>query len=187
MQLDRKYKKHHFKCLVMSGLIFVIVTFIPVRLAIANKIAPLPQAILALGGGIDREIFAARFAKMHPALDIWISSGTNLSATQWAFRNISPTRVHIDRRAVDTVTNFTSLIDDLKNRNLHHIYLITDNYHMRRAKAIAIFVLGSQGIAFTPVSIPTNKPVESWWHVLRDVCRAWLWIFTRQTGANLKQ
>ena len=187
MILNYKYKRHHFSCLAISGLIFVIVSFIPVRTAIAKKIAPFPQAILTLGGGIDREIFAARFAKMHPVLDLWISSGTNLAASQWAFRDISPARVHIDRRAVDTVTNFTSLIADFKSRKFHHIYLITDDYHMRRAKAIATFIFGSQGIAFTPISIPTDKPIESVWRVLRDVCRALLWIFTRGTGASLNQ
>ncbi len=93
--------------------------------------------------------------------------------------------MHIDRRAVDTVTNFTSLVADFKSRHFQHLYLITADYHMRRAKAIATFVFGSQGIAFTPVSIPTNKPTESWLRTLRDIFRALLWIFTRYTGVSL--
>ncbi len=85
---------------------------------------------------------------------------------------ISNTRVHIDRRAVDTVTNFTSLIQDFKNRHFQHLYLITSDFHMARSKAIATFVLGSQSIAFTPVSILSNQPSESWFHILRDSGRA---------------
>ncbi len=187
MVLNPKRKRHHFSCLVISGLILVMVSVIPIRSAIALKIAPFPQAILTLGGDIYREISAARFAQMYPNLDLWISSGSSLTARQEAIKAIPPHQLHLDRRAVDTVTNFTSLVADFKNRKFHHIYVITDDYHMRRAKAIAIFVLGSQGIAFTPVSIPTNKPVESWWRVLRDVFRALLWIFTRHTGASLNQ
>lgn len=185
MKLNRKHRRHHFSCIALFGLILVMVSFIPIRTAIAKQIAPSPQAILTLGGGIEREIFAARFAQMHPSLDIWISSGTNLETTQWAFRQIAPTRVHVDRRAIDTVTNFTSLVADFKKRQFHHIYIITADYHMRRAKAIATFVLGSQGIAFTPVAMPTKKAVESRLHLLRDVCRAILWVLTGRTGASL--
>ncbi|WP_045054644.1 YdcF family protein [Aliterella atlantica] len=185
MTLNRKYRRHQFSCLALVGLIVVILSCIPLRMAIAKQIAPAPQAILTLGGDIDREIFTARFAQMHPSLDIWISSGANLEATRRAFQQIAPTRVHIDRRAIDTVTNFTSLVADFKQHKFHHIYVVTADYHMRRAKAIATFVLGSQGIAFTPVAMPTNKPVESRLHLLRDVCRALLWVLTRRTGASL--
>ncbi|WP_009634505.1 YdcF family protein [Synechocystis sp. PCC 7509] len=182
-----QHQKHRFSCLAISGLILVLVSVIPIRSAIALKIAPFPQAILTLGGDIYREISAANFAKMYPNLDLWISSGSNLTPRQEVIKTIPPHQLHLDRRAVDTVTNFTSLVADFKTRKFHHIYLITDDYHMRRAKAIATFVLGSQGIAFTPVSIPTNKPVESWLPLLRDVGRALLWIFTRHTGASLHQ
>jgi hypothetical protein len=83
------------------------------------------------------------------------------------------------------VTNFTSLVKDFKQRKYHHLYLITSDFHMARAKAIATFVLGSQGIAFTPVSIPSRQPPESWFHILRDSGRALLWIVTGRTGASL--
>ncbi len=189
MKPNRRYKGYNFYCLVICGLIIVLVSFIPARLAIAHFRAPYPQAIFTLGGDLHREIFTAQFAQMHPNLEIWVSSGAAIPKANWVFNaaKIPPAKVHLDRRAVDTLTNFTSLVGDFKKRNFQHVYLITADFHMRRAKAIATFVLGSQGIAFTPVSIPIKKPIESWWHVLRDVCRAWLWIFTRQTGATLNQ
>lgn len=159
------------------------------QLAIAQISTPYPQAIFTLGGDLQREIFTAQFAKIHPQLEIWISSGSPTNEAIWAF-DLAKTpfdRVHLDRRAVDTVTNFTSLVTDFKNRHFQHLYIITADYHMRRAKAIATLIFGSQGIAFTPIPIPTDKPTESAWRVLRDVCRSLLWIFTRRTGASLNQ
>lgn len=188
MKFNLKDKKCSFYYLALFGLILVLVSFIPVRLVIAQISTPHPQAIFTLGGDLKREIFTAQFAKLHPSLEIWVSSGSPSSAVNWAFgiANIPAKRVHIDRRAVDTVTNFTSLVGDFKKRNFQHLYLITADYHMRRAKAIATLVLGSQGIAFTPISIPTDKPVESLLRCMRDILRALLWLLTGRTGASFK-
>ncbi|NEQ26943.1 MAG: YdcF family protein, partial [Microcoleus sp. SIO2G3] len=82
-------------------------------------------------------------------------------------------------------TNFTSLVKDFKTQNIQHLYLITSDFHMLRAKAIATLVLGSQGITFTPISIPSNDPQESLVRILRDSGRSVLWIFTGRTGASL--
>lgn len=185
--LPNKRKKHRFFYWVSYTLILILVSFVPIRLAIAQISNPYPQAIFTLGGDLQREIFTAQFAKIHPHLEIWVSSGTSTEGANWAFNvaEIPLTRVHFDRRAVDTVTNFTSLVADFKNRGIRHLYLITADYHMRRAKAIAYLILGSQGIAFTSVSIPTDKPVEPLLRLLRDVFRSLLWIFTRHTGASL--
>lgn len=183
-----KLKGYRFFCLASAAFILLVSGTILVRLAIAFHQAPLPQAILTLGGGSDREKFTAQFAQMHPSLEIWVSSGTSPDDEAhkiFQAAGIPDTRVHLDHRAVDTVTNFTSLVKDFKKRNIQHIYLITEDFHMARAKAIATFVLGSQGIAFTPVSVPSDEPPESWLHILRDSGRAVLWIFTGHTGASL--
>lgn len=187
MKFDRKRKKTYFWCLATSVLVLALVGFLPVSIASAHFFAPQPQAIFTLGGDLSREIFTARFAQLHPNLEIWVSSGSPDDSIGWAFgiARISPSRLHIDRRAVDTVTNFTSLVADFKSRHFQHLYLITADYHMRRAKAIATFVFGSQGIAFTPVSIPTDKPTEYWLRTVRDIFRVLLWIFTRHAGASL--
>ncbi len=183
-----KRKRYRFFCLVSSTFILVLISVIPVRLAIAITRAPFPQAILTLGAGSDREEFTAAFAQMHPSLEIWVSSGTYTENTRKIFQDagIPNTRLHIDHRAVDTVSNFTSLVKDFKKRNFQHLYLITSDFHMPRARAIATFVLGSQGIAFTPLSVPSNEPPESWLHILRDTGRALLWVITGYSGASLK-
>jgi uncharacterized SAM-binding protein YcdF (DUF218 family) len=181
------YNRYRFLCLVSCTLILLVFGIIPVRLVFAFYQAPHPQAILTLGGGIDREKFTAQFAQTHPSLEIWISTGTEPIKARTIFRNagIPDTRVHLDRRAIDTVTNFTSLVADFKNQDIQHIYLITSDFHMPRAKAIATVVLGIWGIAFTPISIPSNYPPESWLRILRDTTRALFWVITGHTGASL--
>ncbi len=183
----RKRNGYRFFAWISCAAILLLLSIIPVRLAIAHYQAPKPQAILTLGGGQLREEFTAVFAKDFPSLDIWVSSGILPKDALSIFRaaGIPDTRVHLDYRAVDTVTNFTSLVADLKNRGIQHIYLITSDSHMSRAKAIATIVLGFRGIAFTPISIATSQRPESWLHILRDAGRALLWVFTGHTGASL--
>lgn len=156
------------------------------RLAIAYIQSPQPQAILTLGGGIEREYFTAEFATQHPNLEIWVSTGVIPDVARPIYRTfgIPDERVNLDRRAVDTVTNFTSVVSDFNRRRIHHIYVITSQHHMPRSKAIATLILGSAGIAFTPVSVPSGEPPESWVRILRDIGRAMLWILTGRTGAS---
>jgi uncharacterized SAM-binding protein YcdF (DUF218 family) len=147
-----------------------------------------PEAILVLGGAIEREHFAAEFARRHPDLKVWVSSGTNPEYAQWVFQeaDIDPDRVHLDYRAVDTVTNFTTLVDDLKQSGVESVYLVTSDYHMRRAKIIAQVVLGRHDITFQALPVPSDETVaEPLLRGLRDGARAMLWVFTGQTGSSL--
>ncbi|WP_228035529.1 YdcF family protein [Oculatella sp. LEGE 06141] len=149
-----------------------------------------PQAVLVLGGAPEREVFAAEFARQHPNLPIWISSGSPIEYTEWVFSNagIPSERIHVDYRAEDTVTNFTTLVDDLNARGIHCVYLITSDYHMRRAQVVGEIVLGSRGIELKPVSVPSTPPEqwpESMGKVVRDAARAVLWVATGRTGSSL--
>jgi uncharacterized SAM-binding protein YcdF (DUF218 family) len=185
-----QWLKNNLKSYLVWSLVGVLVllSLIPLRLAIANYQAPEPQAILVLGGTTDREFFAAEFARNYPVLDIWASSGSSPKYIQDVFEmaGISGDRLHLDYRATDTVTNFTTLVSDFKQHQIQHIFLITSDFHMPRAVAIATFVLGSQGVTFTPVEVHTDIPRESTFRILRDSGRAILWIVTGQTGASLK-
>ena len=114
------YVFRELRIVALVGLLLILLSIIPVRLAIAFGTAlcaiaqfqaPNPQAILTLGGGQDREEFTAQFAQNHPFLDIWVSSGippNNAREISHA-AGIRKQRVHLDYRASDTVTNFTSL------------------------------------------------------------------------------
>jgi uncharacterized SAM-binding protein YcdF (DUF218 family) len=180
--------KRQFIFLLITGLVIALVSILPLRLAIARYQVPNPQAILTLGGGRDREVFTAQFAQIHPSLPIWVSAGSPTEIIRQTFRDagIDETRLHIDRRAVDTVTNFTTLVRDFNRKDIKHLYLITSDDHMPRAKAIATVVLGSQGITFTPVTVSSKGTAESKLRILRDTSRALMWVITGRTGASLK-
>ncbi len=168
--------------------ILVLSLLIPLRLGAAHLQSPHPQAILTLGGGHDRETFTAQFAQTHPNLPIWVSSGAPSPVVHDIFQaaHIPNHLIHLDYRATDTVTNFTTLVHDIQAAHIRHLYLITSDYHMARARAIATIVLGSHGIAFTPVAIPTQRHLsESPLRMLRDTGRSLLWLTTGRTGASL--
>ena len=173
--------------LTLLVLLLVLFSIIPIRLAIAKHLAPQPQAILTLGGDASREKAAAQLARQHPTLPIWTSTGESpRSATAiFAAAGVARDRLHLDYRAVDTVTNFTSLVGDLQQRQIHHIYLVTSDFHMPRARAIATLVLGSRGITVTPVSVPSPNPPEHWTRTFRDCFRSVVWLLTGRTGASL--
>ncbi|MFN6572147.1 YdcF family protein [Dendronalium sp. ChiSLP03b] len=170
----------------LAGFILILVLIIPLRLAIAYTYAPQPQAFFTLGGEPAREKFTAEIAQWYPSLEIWVSSPPVPEKTRKTFQavDIPNTQLHIDTRAIDTVTNFTSLVSDFKKLQLQHLYLITSDFHMPRAKAIATLVFGSRGIAFTPLSVPSDRPKETTLHIIRDIARSLLWIVTGRTGAS---
>jgi len=182
-----KYRRYIIPIII--GILISTVGLIPLKVAIAQYQAPFPQAILTLGGGYKREVFTAEFATKHPKMPIWVSTGTKKVRAREIFQQagIINRRVYLDRRATDTVTNFTTLVKDFKQQNIQHIYLITDDFHLARAKAIAFMVLGSQGITNTPVSLTTNRKPESKFKIIRDVARSYFWIITKHTGSSLNR
>jgi uncharacterized SAM-binding protein YcdF (DUF218 family) len=184
-RLHHRLKKYGI--LIIVTLILAIFSFIPIRIAIASFLAPYPQAFLTLGGGSTREEFTAEIAKYYPNLDIWVSSGTSSKYARATFQaaGIANSRLHLDYRATDTVTNFTTLVADFQKQGIQHIYLITSDFHMPRAKTIATLVLGSQGITFTPLSVPSTEPKESMFRIVRDGGRSLLWIISGRTGVSL--
>lgn len=187
--MTTKLSKLQFVLLLIIGFFLTILISIPFRIAIARLQATEPQAILVLGGDHHRERFAAKLAHKYPTLPIWISSGSQdqLVKNIFADASVDLKRLLIDRRANDTVTNFTSLVTDFQKQKIRHLYLITSDYHMLRASAIATVVLGSRGIAFSCIPVPGKEPKESQLRVLRDTARAFLWVITGHTGASLKE
>lgn len=147
-----------------------------------------PQAIFVLGGAKEREKFAAEFARQHPDLPIWVSGGSPEWYAQKIFTKagIDQSRLHLDRRALDTVENFTTLADEFKAQRIESVYLITSDYHMRRARVIGEIVLGSRGITIKPLPVPSGKSPEPVGKAIRDGARAILWVTTGYTGATLR-
>ena len=122
-------------------------------------------------------------------MDVWISSGANPEYSTWVFQEsqVSLERLHLDYRAVDTVTNFTTLVDDFDRLGIESVYLITSDYHMRRANTIAAIVLGSRGIHYKSLPVASERPPEPLLRSLRDGGRSILWVLTGKTGSELAQ
>ncbi|NJN11906.1 MAG: YdcF family protein [Richelia sp. RM2_1_2] len=189
--MKSNFPKRRFFSWFAFGLLIVLLGFIPVRIAVTFHQAPTPQGIFVLGGDYNRTRFAGKFWLSRRDLDIWVSDFPQyLDEHQRILRKfgVLPSQLHLDGAATDTVTNFTSLVDDFVGAGLSHVYLITSDYHMRRARVIASVVFGSRGVVVTPVTVASTSGVsESLVRVLRDGGRSLLWVMTGRTGASLNQ
>ncbi|ELS03112.1 hypothetical protein Xen7305DRAFT_00028320 [Xenococcus sp. PCC 7305] len=139
-----------------------------------------PDAVLVLGGHEEREKFAAELGKRYPHLDIWVSGGSPQDYVKriFATRGIKGDRLHLDYRASDTVTNFTTLVDELEAQGIDSVYLITSENHMTRARIIGEIVFGSRGIVLKPLAVPSSYPPEPIEKSVRDCARSILWLAT---------
>ena len=145
---------------------------------------PPPQMILVLGGDADREAAAARLARAD-GLPVVVTGGTNPEYAQWLFEQkegLPSRQVHLDYRARDTVSNFTSLVDDLRQARIRHALLVTSTDHMQRALLVGRIVAGSRGIHLTPVPVPCGDlcVVEGRRRLWGDGARAALWVISGQ-------
>lgn len=189
--MKRKLSKYNRLRLVtiVLAIAFGLAGIIPLRIAIAFHQAPVPQAIFVLGSDTARMEFAGRFWRLHSNLDIWVSDYlSNEEQNRRIFQQfgVPSERLRLDGQATDTVTNFTTLVDDFVNHKLRHINLITSDYHMLRSRVIATIVLGSRGIVVTPVTVPSTGVKSKFWvQVLRDFGRSVLWVISGRTGASL--
>jgi uncharacterized SAM-binding protein YcdF (DUF218 family) len=155
--------------------------------------APPPaQLILVLGGDADRERVAAHLARAD-GLPVVVSGGTNPEYATWLFREregLPAHQVRLDYRARDTLTNFTSLVDDLRQARIRHALLVTSSDHMARALLVGRIVAGSRGIHLTPVAVPCGTACvrESHTKIWGDGLRAAVWVLSgrdlRMSGAS---
>jgi uncharacterized SAM-binding protein YcdF (DUF218 family) len=148
---------------------------------------PPPQMILVLGGDVERERVAAELAE-RDGLPVLVSGGSNPEYAHWLFgrRGLDQGRVQLDYRATDTLTNFTSIVEDLRRAKVRHVLLVTSSDHMQRAMLVGRLVAGSRGIGLTPVEVPCGARCtpEGWRKVWGDGARAALWVLT---GRDLRR
>ncbi|WP_198648934.1 YdcF family protein, partial [Cyanothece sp. BG0011] len=116
-----------------------------------------------------------------------VSSGSPQNYVTKIFTNagISGDRLHLDYQAKDTVTNFTTLVKELKAQGIDSVYLITSDNHMNRARIIGEIVFGTQGITLKPLSVPSDDSPEPIEKIIRDGGRSFLWLLTGKTGETL--
>ncbi|MFM8258480.1 MAG: YdcF family protein [Vulcanococcus sp.] len=142
---------------------------------------PPPQLILVLGGDADRERVAADLSR-RDGLPVLVSSGSNPEYAERLFQQqgLDHHRFQLDYRATDTLSNFTSVVDELKRAKVRHVLLVTSSDHMNRALLVGRLVAGSRGIALTPVAVPCGAlcSPEGRRKVWGDGLRAALWVLT---------
>jgi uncharacterized SAM-binding protein YcdF (DUF218 family) len=143
---------------------------------------PQPQMILVLGGDVAREQAAAELARQR-RLPVVVSGGSNPEYAHWLFaqrEGLPRGQVLLDYRASDTVSNFTSLVDDLRRARIRHALLVTSSDHMERALLVGRLVAGSRGIHLTPVPVSCGtrcqrEPRRKLWF---DGLRSALWVLS---------
>lgn len=145
-----------------------------------------PQVIFVLGGEEEREIFGAKFAHTHPHLPVWISSGAPPNYAKRVFKKagVSADNLHLDYQAIDTVTNFTTLVDQFKSKGITSVYLVTSDDHIQRARVIGEIVFGSRGIKVKPVTFVSGRNSEPIQKTVRDGFRSLLWLTTGYAGGR---
>jgi uncharacterized SAM-binding protein YcdF (DUF218 family) len=145
-----------------------------------------PQVIFILGGEEEREIFGAKFAHTHPNLPVWISSGAPPDYAKRVFKKagVSTDNLHLDYQAIDTVTNFTTLVDRFESKGITSVYLVTSDDHIHRARAIGEIVFGSRGIKVKPITFASGRPSEPIQKTIRDSFRSLLWLATGYAGGK---
>ena len=140
---------------------------------------PPPQLVFVLGGDVERERVGAEVAQ-RDGLPVIVSGGSNPEYAHWLFRGrgLDDSRVLLDYRATDTLSNFTSVVDDLKRAKIRHVLLVTSSDHMDRALMVGRVVAGSRGIGLTPLAVPCGNRCfpEDWRKVWGDGLRAALWV-----------
>ena len=150
--------------------------------------APPPaQMILVLGGDVAREREAAALAARR-GLPVVVSGGSNPEYAHWLFeqrQGLPSHQVQLDYRARDTLSNFTSLVDDLRQARIRHALLVTSSDHMDRALLVGRIVAGSRGIHLTPVPVSCADlcQPEGRRKVWGDGLRAAVWVLS---GRDLK-
>lgn len=153
----------------------------PYRRALFDRSAP--QLVLVLGGDVDRERVGARLAR-ELQLPLLVSGGSNPEYATWLIQEegLESERVELDYRAQDTLGNFTSLVDQLRDRQVKHLLLVTSADHLARSMAVGQVVAGSRGIHITGVPVAceprcvSESTVKKW----RDWIRAVAWVATGQ-------
>ncbi len=145
-----------------------------------------PQAIFILGGEEEREIFGAKVAHTHPRLPVWISSGAPPTYAKRVFKKagVSADNLHLDYQAIDTVTNFTTLVDRFKSQGITSVYLVTSDDHLPRARVIGEIVFGSKGIKVKPITFESGRDSEPTQKTVRDGFRSILWLMTGYAGGK---
>lgn len=128
---------------LMLLLLFLIIAMIIMvsrwfRPLICREVTGPPDVIFVLGGPeIERQEMAVQMSQELKHCKIYVSSGKEGIIKMAGLSH----RLKHDRRATDTVTNFTTMIPVFRGEKYRHILIITSDYHFKRANMIGNLIL----------------------------------------------
>mmetsp|Transcript_32190 Transcript_32190/g.41385 ORF Transcript_32190/g.41385 Transcript_32190/m.41385 type:complete len:213 (+) Transcript_32190:102-740(+) len=149
---------------------------------------------LILGGSRYREIECAKLiSKMLTNTThsiIILSSGCSSSdEISHLFQKTENCYVYIDHRAVDTLSNFTTLAYDLQKSGCRSLVVATSEAHISRAYPIGQIILGSFGISISKCACfnkyDKSAKDETLRRQVRDICRALIWLIFQWDGRDI--
>lgn len=135
------------------------------------------RLILHLGGSVNRGDKVMEVLGRYPEAFVFVSSESGDSVKWYQDRGVT---IGHDTEAWDTVTNFTYTYDRIKDEyDPDEVIVVTHDWHMPRASAIAKAVYLFRGIKLTFESYKDGSQRDSDRdHLWMDRLRALLWRFT---------
>lgn len=177
----RKHLRRVFRWAVALLVGWLVSISIPLSL---NATKPV-DAVLILGGSIQREVYAAELAKQAPNIPILISQGSKDPCIWNIFQqaNAPTERVWLEKCANSTFENFCFSIPTLRQWKVHKVKVITSKTHLPRAQWLAQILLGANRIwveteIVSERGIPGNR--ESRLKTALDVTRSLAWAIASQ-------
>lgn len=198
----------------LSDLICRIYKLLVINISNSKQGAPV-EIFLILGGSKRRELQCAKVLRQHNVHEynryVILSSGAaNINEISDAANMNNSRRVYIDTRAVDTVTNFTTLAHDLHKCGFSSIAVVTSSAHMQRAYPVSRLIFNSLGMSVMPIKcsdhfgispltiinllyyshyyfnfIDKHAENESVYRIVRDVIRALVWVVCLWDGKEV--
>ncbi|PSF39334.1 hypothetical protein C7H19_00670 [Aphanothece hegewaldii CCALA 016] len=175
-----------FRFLLVGVLGFILLSLINnLAIRLPQNLTQDVDAILVLGGSVQREIYATELADAYPKLPILISQGSSEPCIVDLFRftGSRKSNVWLEKCANSTFENFFFSVPILKDWGVHKVKVVTSPTHLPRAEWLVKIHLGAQGIAaemsiVKETGIPGNN--ESLIKTGLDITRSMVWgIFSQ--------
>lgn len=144
------------------------------------------NVILCLGGSEQRLVKGILLAIEDPTAKLVVSSfGIKRSVlTERLLKaGLKKEQFCIDYTALDTIGNFVDTLPIIQALAPKKIYIVTDDYHMKRAQAIADIVYSGLSYQLVNIECKTNTPQESEFKVNIERIQAWIW---KNTGKVIR-
>ena len=113
---------------------------------------------LILGGPRSREYSAVR--QLPPSARAVVLSSGALSERDLRIAVNEKANAISDRRALDTVTNFSTIVGDLLDAGISSVSVYTDRAHWCRAAAVGQIILGARGIRCSTFAVEEASSSE---------------------------